>query len=333
MSTRELTLQDLLERVDILDTLESTLAHILDNYNLGTLIRVEPMFVGHEEMNVAIVTSTGKYGVKFINKRKPKSIAQGLVDAMLNFDQQGIPVTKLHSTKAGQYLFQMKPPIGRGFLFIADYFEGKTFHQTRVTNSDLVKLTQYIAQIHQLKFTPHPEYDFWLPQYLAKEFKSNGKCLNQEDRQQVDVAVKLFQAIDFSRCSQSIGHFDLHRDNIKKDSTGNICFFDLATVGLGASILDLGSFIGFFLDPHQSLRQHQRRYHLIVNTYTKVHHLNQYELSHLFDCVKIIFASNVLGAYYLIATEDDDTEETHKWYRFGKWGLNTLLSINSQEFI
>lgn len=333
MKTRELTLTDLLERVSLNYSLEETVAQILTDYNLGTLKLVEPMFVGHEEMNVAITTTTGKYGIKFINKRKSQAIAAGLVTAMIHFDQHGIPVTKLHPTKTGEYLYQMKPPLGKGYLFIADYFYGKNFHQTNITNKDITKLTKYIAQIHQLQFEPFPEYDFWLPQHLAKEFKSKGKYLNKSDFVRVKTVVDLFHAIDFSRCQKSIGHFDLHRDNIKKDLHGHICFFDLATVGYDNSIFDLGAFIGFFFEPEQSLAQHQHRYHQIVSTYTQYRHLNDYELNHLFDCVKIIFASNVLGANYLMVAEDDNTEETHKWYRFGQWGLKTFLSIDNQKFV
>lgn len=332
MDTRELTIQDLLKRVNLKLPLNQAIKNILKDYNLGTLKTVDPLFVGHEELNVIITTTKGKYGIKLMNKNRSKKMAAGLVRAMLKFDQAGVPVTRLHPSKNNQYLYELKPKIGKGFLFIADYFQGRTFHETQEITQDLKTITKSVALIHQLSFKTAPEYDFWLPQYLPQEFDTRGKYLKSEDYHLVKQIVRIFNAIDFTQCSQTVGHFDLHRDNIKKNKSGQICFFDLATVDRHYAILDLGSFIGFFLDPKQSVAQHRKRFNLILAEYLQHRHLNQYEKDHLFDCVKIIFASNVLGASYLINAENDDTEETYKWYRFGKWGLQTFSHSPSNQW-
>lgn len=332
LNNRALTLEDLLKRVDLTRSLEETIRSVLQDYNLGSLTGFQPLLLGHEELNVIITTTQGKYAIKFINKKKSVAVAEGLVRAMLEAYKGGVPVTKLYKNNGGSYLYKMPVSVGNGYLFIAEYFEGKTFNDVNVTDADLRTITKYLAKLHDLSFECHPEYDFWIPQYLVNEFEEKKSFLSLEDYKQVEKIVEIFNAINLSKCRKTVGHYDLHKDNVKRSESGDICFFDLATVDVNYTIFDLGSFIGFYLDPAQSLGEHKKRYALILNEYLKHRSLESYELEVLFECVKVIYASNVLAASYLMNAENDDTYETMKWYKMGKWGLNTFLDISKAEW-
>lgn len=329
VKARKLTIADLLKRVDLANGLQAAIISVLKDYSLGKLISFQPLFVGHEELNVAIKTTKGKYAIKFINKRKSARIAAGLVNAMLEFEENKIPVTKMRKSRKGNYLYKLGRKVGKGFLFIADFFEGKTFNEVKATEKELREISKNLAKIHKLDFKAAPEYDFWLPQHFPEEFRKKSKFLPKADFAQLKKVLELYNSIDFAKCGKTIGHYDVHKDNVKKGKGGKICFFDLATVGKNYSIFDLGAFMGFFFSPGKKLNYYKKQYCIILKEYLKHRKLSEYEIRHLFDCVKIIYASNVLAANYLQKAEKDNTFETMKWHRLGKWGLNAFLNVKT----
>ncbi|HEC64791.1 MAG TPA: hypothetical protein ENI23_05835 [bacterium] len=329
MQGRELTLDDLLKRVSLKLGLREVIVHVLGDYDVGSYKEHEPLFVGHEEFNCIVNTSKGKYVIKFFNKGKKLAIAESNIKAMLEFDKADIPVPKMQRANGGEVLYKMKESIGKGLLFIMDYFDGKTFNEEAPTEKDMLNFAQIIAKVNNLKFDTTPEYDNWLPQYFLEEFEKNKKYLSEEDKKLLRRVEEIYRSIDFNKLTKGMGHFDLHRDNAKKDAKGNYNIFDLATVDYHYAMFDLGTFIALFCFAEgQTLEEQKSLYSKVISEYEKVRKLSKYEKKELFKFIKILYACNILAARQLIEGEDDDTEETLKWYRLGKWGLERFIDLD-----
>lgn len=331
METRELTLADLLKRVDLNGSLTETVQITLLDYDLGQLVSIEPLLVGHEELNVVVTTTEGKFVFKFLNKRKSRRIAKSSITALKKLEQAHLPVPSLVPTKQGKglYVLHGQRRLGKGFMYVTEHFEGRTFNETAPTEQDMAELTGILAEMHKLNFRTKPEYDFWLLVYLVDEFDKRKHYLSKNDISLVKPIVDEIRQVDFSRLGKGVVHYDLHRDNVRKGPNGDYCLFDFATVEHGYPVIDLATYIGLFcLSTDNALTKNRELFHFVINEYQSQNPLSQYEKQHLFTFVKGIYASNVVAANYLYVEEEDNTDENMKWYELGKWGLQTFQQVS-----
>jgi Ser/Thr protein kinase RdoA (MazF antagonist) len=331
MGARDLTIDDLLNRIELHLTLDDACLKIINDYMPTATIKVQPLFVGHSELNAKIKTDRGVYVIKFFNKAKNRVICQLVADALLVLNQHNIPVPTILKGPMG-YLYELPPNVGRGFLIITSLFEGKTFNELAPALSDKVKTATYLAHIHQLadsSLQVESLYDPWLLEHLSKEFDKTGHLLVQRDRALIAPFVDEFRKLDLALLPRSTVHNDLHRDNIQKAPTGELCLFDMETIGIGYPVMDLATYIGLTcLEAHQTATENQQIYTAVIDAYQRVRPLTSYELSNLELLTKCIFASNIVAANYLIRSKGDDTQETYKWYALGRRLLKKFSGVS-----
>jgi Ser/Thr protein kinase RdoA (MazF antagonist) len=212
------------------------------------------------------------------------------------------------------------------------FFVGQTFNIAPPSLKDKLSGVKCLARLNLLKSTQDAAFDPWLLIYLADEYDKNHHLLSAEDDELVRPIVEDFRKVDLTQFSIGMVHYDLHRDNIQKDSVGNVCLFDMETIGNGYPIVDLATYIGLTcLEPEQSVEENQNIYQQVLSSYTAIKTLSPVEHSALETLTKAIFASNVVAANYLIKAESDNTKETYKWYDLGKKLLQKLGSVSLDQ--
>ena len=329
MHSRQLTVQDLLSRIDINLSLNQTCLHVAQAYGLGKVQSVDPLFVGHSEVNIHLITVENEYAIKFFNKDKDYQICHQIAQAIAEFSRAKILVPKI-ITLDGSSLFKLPDLVGKGYLVVTQYFPGKSFNDFIPSDNDLCKVAKELAKINNLPSTLKPLYDPWILEHLAHEYETKLGILTQEEVALIEPIVQDLIQLNTSHFPLKTVHYDLHRDNLKKSSTGRYCLFDLETVGLGYPVMDLSTYLGLtVLDDRRDEKENQQFSQNVISQYTQIHPLNATELAALPILIRSIWAGNLLQAAYLMRAESDDTNETAKWYDLGHTMLTKLIHLSN----
>jgi Ser/Thr protein kinase RdoA (MazF antagonist) len=316
---KKLRVNDLLEQVELKKPLEEILEYLSNLYQIGKLRRITPLLVGHEEFNCKFTTTTGRYVVKFLNKRKSREVAEANIVAMQEFQKNDIPVPKMIRNQDNNYLLSMPEEVGSGYLFVMEYFDGKTFNEVDTTKTDISKLSKILAKLNNLNFHTNPEFDEWLLVYFPDEFNKKKKYLEREDRHLLKPILDKYLELDLQSFNKGIVHYDLHRDNVKKNANEEYAIFDLATIDHGYIAFDLATFLGLFvMNYNKDWKYNNEVINLSIQEYQKIRKLESYELKSLPVLILSIQAANVLAANFLMKSGEDNTTETEKWYILGK---------------
>ncbi len=321
---RKLRINDLLVRVDLFVDFHAACYEIAKSYEFGEVSNIEPLFVGHSELNTRVTTGKGKFVIKFFNKTKEKAVCELVAESLLLFKKHHIPVPEIVKGPEG-YLYELPLTIGKGYLIVMDYFEGKSFNEIGRSLSDKIAVVESLAKINTLHMDQEAAYDPWLLLYLAQEYDKKKHLLSHEDLALISPIVEQFRKIQMVDFSKGVVHYDLHRDNIQKGIDGMPCIFDMETVGNGYPVLDLATYLGLTcLETAKSIEENRFIYKSILAYYQMIRPLTKDELDSLDALTKSIYASNVIAANYLMKSEGDDTQETYKWYELGKEGLKVF---------
>src|SRR3989344_4570747 len=240
-----LTLTSLLGRASLESSLDQVGQRVTSEYSLGELLKIKPMFVGYEELNCLLITSSGRYVIKIFSKYKDKQTIDSNVKALIEFYKGGVPVPKLYKNTSGEYLYRLYDST-HTYVIVMDFFDGQKFTEISPTAQDMLNVIGILVQIHSLSFSTHANYDMWLTIHLPREFEDKKKYLVSQDLDLIQPVVNKISLIDFSQLSKSIVHFDLHRENVMKNKKGEYCILDLASVDYNYTIFDIGTFIALF---------------------------------------------------------------------------------------
>lgn len=318
---KSIGIKQLLSRVNLAISLEELSERIVKDFDLGNSISFASLPVGFEELNALLITSIGRYIVKIFAKDKDVSTIESNVNALLKFYAGGVPVSKLFQSVDGKYLYQIQDDPA-SFCIVMAYFEGKKFTELSPSTEDFCAVSRILADIHSLSFPTHANYDMWLTIHLAREYAVKKQYLEVADRELIDPVVLRLLQIDRTRLSKSIVHFDLHRENVMKNSEGKYCILDLASCDYNYTIFDLGTFIALFcFDPDVPVETNINIYHKVIAEYSQKRPLYPYELEKLPIVMQATFASNLLISTFLQKTTDPNPTQTRYYKALSKSGL------------
>lgn len=323
-----ITRKHLLFRVNLTISLKDLSERIVRDFELGNCISFAPLPVGFEELNALLTTTKGRYIVKIFAKDKDISSIESNVNALLKFYAGGIPVSKLFQTVWGEYLYKIQEDPA-SYCIVMEYFDGIKFTELTPSTEDFCHVSEILAGIHLLSFQTYANYDIWLTIHLAREFDRKKQYLDEIDKVLIDPVVSGLSAINYSRLTKSIVHFDLHRENVMKDQDNNYCVLDLASCDYNYTIFDIGTFIALFcFDASLSLSTNISLYHEMITSYSLKRKISPYELAILPVVIKATFASNLLISTFLQKTTDPNPEQTRYYRALGKSGLAMFGGIS-----
>jgi Ser/Thr protein kinase RdoA (MazF antagonist) len=329
---QKLTLEKLLERINLKSSLKDLAKELEQNFKIGSVYNIFPMFAGYDDVNCLLTTSSNKFVVKIFSKDKSLEKILSNVEAIVKFSTGGVPVPRLYKNVQDNYIYETKDKTNT-FLILMDYFDGQPFTKMKPIFDDFIKLTRIVSKIHNLPvFNTKANYDMWLTLYLVTEFDQKKDYLEHKEYELIRPVVDEMRKVDFKKLNKSIVHFDLHRENIMKSTSGKYAVLDLSGCEYNYTAFDLATFIALFcLDFKNSLKENQYIYQKVIDTYSCVDNLNDYEREIMTLLIKATFASNLLIPSYIQKTNTDNNPLQTEYYK--SLGIRGLMSFKDITFL
>ena len=297
---------DILARTELQMPLESALERVSEAYRIGNILHYRIIQMGYEDANIILETIKGKYVLKIFSKIKILRKINDNVKGLVEFRKAGVPTPKLLKSK-GKYLLK----IGKSYLCLMEFFEGKSFEGRNVSEKELKNIVRFIAKIHGLKFKVKHNYDSWGVVNLIKEYKEKKRFLKAEDRKLIEPAVREFGKINFSKLRKSIIHGDLQRHHFLRNSNGKLCIIDLGCMDYNASVLDLAIFLALFF-PVNSAEKCRKMYDFVLGKYNSIRKLTKEEAKSIPILIRATYAVYLIAANY---------NKSPYWIEFARKGL------------
>ena len=204
---------------------EQDFINILENFNIGKLIKFNAITTGSENTNYQLHTDKGKYVLTLFEKRVKQKDLPFYINLMNFLVKNNIPSPKVASQIQGNEIFYIKDRFG----IIISYLEGSICQN--ITNAKCRELGIFLAKMHSkfLKFSDKKNNDYNINGCLTLfQTVANGNNIPAKD---LEFLKSIFQKISNNMPAglpKSIIHADLFPDNLfftGKEIAGVIDFY------------------------------------------------------------------------------------------------------------
>lgn len=308
------------DRVDSLLSLPDALNLTAKTFELGAITHYEPILTGFQECNVDITTVNGRYVVKIFSKEKTKKRIEDVIWGYQTFKINGVPMPTIRPNSQGEYCMEFSGREKSSHLCVFDYVEGKPLTQTSVSDEDIQNLTRAMSRIHAVTKPIDRYYDTLGIVNIAHEYVLKKEVLFPDEQTIIEPVITKLKRIKLASFRQSIIHGTLEKENVLKNSSGELCLLDLGCMDYNASIVDIATFIAnitVYLDAIK--RNHV--VDLILKTYQQTHTLSHDELTALPILIRAQYAAYIIVMTYKMRKLHDMTKQTQTWLDRGWGGL------------
>lgn len=319
-------IHDIFTRVDSTLPLTQILAKAARTFNLGAIKKTTPILTGYQDCNIDLETDKGRFVIKIFSADKTKQRITDVTGGYIKSKKAGIPVPILLETTDGGHLMEIAGANHPSYACAFAFFEGKPLTKTPVSDEDIVTLTRIMATMHRMQKPIHRYYDTMGIINIAAEYKKRSDALLPGEQTLIIPIINKIQRMNLSAFPQSIIHGTLEKENVLKNSSGELCLLDLGCVDYSASVLDIATFLAnFTLYVTDEKRKHITR--LVIDTYQAERPLTPSELTALPTLIRAQFAAYIIGMTYHMRRKHDMTKQTQTWLDRGWDGLKTYTNV------
>lgn len=318
-----------LDRPDIRGSLDDFLQHVSYVFQLGTIRKFLRFPLGYQELNIKLETSQGVYVVKTFSKEKPLSRVKENIQGYLEFSKMGVPMPRLQVTKNHESILITKGKHQEVYSCVMEYFEGKSFLKLPITKRDVMKITRFMAYMHQSKLKPTHYYDTLGIVNFRHIYDQQAHILPVQEKNEIKRILEEFQQINLAKFRQSVIHGTLERENVLRDAQEAYCILDLGCMDYNASIVDMATFLANFTI-NMNGKETVQMIRDVVAEYQRLQALTTDERLALPLLIKTQYAILVIGMMHALRTERDDSKQTKHWLEFGKHGLKKFQEIHNR---
>lgn len=317
----------LLSRIDILGTLEQLLARVATAYQLGSIQSYTIFDNGYQELNVLLITTTGRFVIKIFSKEKTLQRIRDNIWGYLTLQKNGILTPTLQKTRIGEYIFSTEGKLRTTYLCVMNYFYGSYLHAEDARSNDISTLAQYMAAIHSHTKRIHRYHDTMGLVNLVSQYNKFKSYLPPDLFALVEPVVKKFSSLPLQRFRHSIIHGTFEPENILKNKHGDLCLLDLGCMDYNASIIDIATFFAnFTID--LSLDKRRKITNTFLQTYQSIRSLTSKELASLPSLVCSQYAVYIIRTNYYRVKLKDATQQTNRLFSMSKRGLQQCIDLD-----
>ncbi len=315
-------MNDIFTRVDSIHPLPAALDLVAVHFHLGTVQKHTPILTGYQDCNIDLITDTGHFVVKFFSSEKTKERVDDIVSVHLACTKESIPVPGLKKAKDDSLVLEIPGKIHPSYACVFSYVDGKPLTKTPVTDTDMSRLSHIVSRIHTIQKPKHHYYDTMGIINVPNEYKLKHDALSADEQSEIAPVVSKLSRIKFSAFRQSIIHGSLEKENILKQTNGDLYILDLGCMDYNASILDIAT-----LNSNMTIYtpEEKRRHSIneIITAYTKTTPISQAELTALPTLIRAQFAGYIIAMTHHMRIDHDMTKQTQTWLDRGWDGFRS----------
>jgi len=319
---------DPLKRIDLRASLDEVMQKTTEAFSLGDVLTFSIIPTGYQECNIDLRTKKGRYVIKVFSQEKTRQRIDDVIWGYAHLHTRGTPLPTLEKTRDGHYVLEIPGILHPSFLCAFTYFEGKSLTQTPITDDDIAAITKSMGVIHTTPKVIGRYYDTMGIINVPAEYERNSDMLFADEKAWLKPVVAKLLRLDVSSFHQSIIHGSVEKENIIKNTEGNLCLLDLGCMDYNASVLDIGTYIANFT-VHLTSDKRDHIIKLILDTYQKVLPLTPGELAALLTLIRAQYAAYVIRMTYYLRKGHDMTKQTQIWLDRGWDGLKTYQNTKS----
>lgn len=295
---------------------------LCQTYDLGVMLRAQPVEVGYEDFNVMIETDRGKYFAKFFASFRSQADCQQYVSTMQTVIDAGIHHPQLLG-QPDEYLHTLEVNGALVPVCVMEYIEGKTFYDLKQQPKihELLFLVQEAAKINSLPIKTKPVYDSWACVNFLNEYALKKQHLSHEHLSLIEPLVDEFANIRLEQLPHAFIHGDIIKTNVMRSTDGQIFILDFSVSNHYPRIQELAVLFCdlFFHDADPS--HFPNLYEEGLASYQQQLPLTTEELDILPLYTKVAHAMHILCANYEKVVNGNVTEENNSWIALGEKGL------------
>lgn len=315
------------ERIHNVRNIKLIAQKVCEYYKLGELIEQKHIEIGYEDFNMIINTSKGKYFIKILNKSRPQSEQNRLVNIIEKAVDGNVRAPKIHKVN-GQSIFELKIDNNKLNIIVMDYIDGTNmlFLNRDFTQNEIRDVTQEMAKINKIDFQVEPYYDEWTITNFKFEYNKKIDKLDSKDKELVTKVYEQMKDIDFTKFKMSYIHADIIKSNLILDTNNKIWLIDFSVLNYLPRIIELAvAMFGICLTDDRVATINN--INTLINEYNKHNKLEDYEIRNLPMAFNCISAMNILQTSFIKNT-DETFEENEHWLLEGRKGIKLELSID-----
>lgn len=274
-----------------------------------------------------INTNTGKYFVKILNKSRPQSEQDRLVNIIEKAVKGNVRVPKIYKVN-GKSIFELEINGNKLNIVVMEYIEGinMLLLNRDFTKNEIRSVAQEMAKINNINFQVKPYYDEWTITNFKSEYDKKVGKINSEDEVLVTKVYEEIKDIDFTKFKISYIHADIIKSNLILDTNNKIWVIDFSVLNYLPRIIELAvAMFGICLTNDRVTTI--SNINTLISEYNKYNKLEDYEISNLPMAFNCISAMNILQTSFIKNT-DETFEENEHWLSEGRKGLELQLSID-----
>ncbi|HEX4061905.1 MAG TPA: phosphotransferase [Streptosporangiaceae bacterium] len=288
----------------------------VDACRLGELTHFEINYVGYDDCNLLLATTTGDYFAKVFTAARSDEMCQryvGVLDAVV---RAGIAHPRLRPSGGGQLLLTHEA--SGNHLVVMDAVRGSTFFDLGAypADADLRCVMDQVHRIHALDIEPPEVYDWWAIPRIVSLGEEMLPRLPGPDRPYVRDAMTAFAGLDRKALPLVFSHGDLTKTNVMRNIGGGISIIDFAVSNRYPRVHDLAMVSVNLMDGHPlPVRQRTLR---LTERYSRVAALTAQEMAALPVYVFAAAAMELLGAYREWLVKGNRSAETRYLLDLGR---------------
>jgi Ser/Thr protein kinase RdoA (MazF antagonist) len=288
----------------------------------------ELICAGYQDLNLKVTTHDGNhYLLKVFSKTRTLENVRDQLLVLERLKEAGLPVPRLLAvSNSHESLVLIQSATGPAYACMQEFFDGTSFAGSSPLAEDISHLAGLLARMHRLDLTVLRFYDDWGAVNVVLEFEKKRHLLSGDDLDGVAEVVARHRLLDLSGFHHCAIHGDLYRSHVLKDVSGSYCLIDFGCLDFNAAVVDLAIFIAHFcLDGSEDAGQRRRIYELAIDSYAKIRPISDRERESIPVLIASSYASYLIATTSLIATQQDDSDQTRAWLAIARSKLLSFL--------
>lgn len=279
---------------------------IISDYDLGEYKSFETFANGATQTTVLLVTSSGKYVLRYYENRTLKHVLFE-VGLFTYLRDKGYPVPKIIKTSSGELFgeYQQKPYILIEFVD-GEHVRNPNEYFDQKAASEIIKT---VALLHNLTKNEKPEFfefhEKYDTEYCLREYR---KQINKKDSDKKEKWLndELDTLMFSTSLPKGICHADLNYSNFLFKDGKVVCVLDFDMSFYTNLIYDVADLIYWWVCPTKE-NLSKERIRFIVEEYSKSRELSEDEKKYIYDALKLII---LLGIAW--SKDEDFIQEKEK---------------------